>query len=639
MSLPTEAVTLSGSGLVFLNSYGDGVSAAFRSAIIVAENELQSRFTNVVTLSMNFDLQALDPKFAAQNSYSTIAVSYASLTAALRARAATADDQLAAGGLPTLDPSGGVGFSIPTAQAVILGLAPQTNKGDANVILNSALNWTYGQDAVGALEHEITEGGFGRVASLGVQSATWATLDLFRFTAAGQRDYTGGGDRAQTFFGLDSAHVTSLGYHNAISPTGVDDGFDLGDWESTRGDAFGPGGPNSPGHLSATDLRVLDILGWTPMALGAYTPAADDYASSLTDRTAPFGLLSASGVGTGALQFAGDRDWFRIQAYAGFTYTVTLTGLSGGGGTLADPYLRLRDGSGGLLSQNDDIVLGTNPDSRLSFAPTASGTDYLEVGAFADAYAGSYTIALVASVALPLVISAALANILRAAPTDPSAAALASQLSVGTTAGALSQAQALTQIIVSAGATSSVATLSYEFFTGRAPSAAGMDYLVSPTGPNPNNLNSAYYQSFGLENRYINFAVNLGKGGEGNAAFTAAFGAENLFAATRDAYTKIFGGTPSDTKLHALLDPSFVVGGASLTRADYFAVYGGDGPDGIGAKAAMVGWLLAEAVKADLGTYAHANDAFLTDVGLNNAPFGVDLVGLYAKPGDVFVPG
>ena len=108
-----------------------------------------------------------------------------------------------------------------------------------------------------------------------------------------------------------------------------------------------------------------------------------------------------------------------------------------------------------------------------------------------------------------------------------------------------------------------------------------MDFLVSPTGPNGNNLNSAYYQSFNLENRYINFAVNLGKLGEGKIQFEAA--------------------------------------------------YGGDGATGIGTKAAMVGWLLAEAVKADTGMYARANDAFLIDLA-DGANFAVDLVGLYGKP-------
>jgi hypothetical protein len=186
---------------------------------------------------------------------------------------------------------------------------------------------------------------------------------------------------------------------------------------------------------------------------------------------------------------------------------------------------------------------------------------------------------------------------------------------------------------------SSVATLAYEFFTGSVPSAAGMDYLVSPTGPNLNNLNSSYYQSFNLENRYINFGVNLGKNGAGAANFAAHYGALSLFEATRQAYATLFGDAPSDTKLHALLDPGTIINGPTVTRAEYFAIYGGDGPNGIGAKAAMVGWLMAEAVKADLGTYALSNDAFLTDVALHNAPFGVDIIGHYAQPGFVFHPG
>jgi hypothetical protein len=203
----------------------------------------------------------------------------------------------------------------------------------------------------------------------------------------------------------------------------------------------------------------------------------------------------------------------------------------------------------------------------------------------------------------------------------------------------VTQASALTQIIHQAGATSSVATLAYEFFTGKAPSSGGMDFLVSPTGPNANNLNSSYYQSFSLENRYINFAVNLGKVGEGKAAFTTDYGNLSLFEATRTAYAKIFGEAPSDTKLHAILDPTTVLNGVTYTRSDYFAYYGLDGQNGIGTKAAMVGYLLAEAVKADVGTYALSNDAFLTEVALHSAPFGVDVVGVYSQPGFVFHPG
>jgi Ca2+-binding RTX toxin-like protein len=198
--------------------------------------------------------------------------------------------------------------------------------------------------------------------------------------------------------------------------------------------------------------------------------------------------------------------------------------------------------------------------------------------------------------------------------------------------------QATSGIIQAAATTSSVATLAYQFFTGAIPSAGGMDYLVSPTGPNPNNLNAPYYQDFNLENRYINFAVNLGKVGEGHAAFEAAYGGKSLFEATRSAYATIFGEAPGDTKLHALLDPTVTLGGVTMTRAEYLAAYGGDGTEGLGTKAAMVGWLLAEAVKADVGMYAKANDAFLADL-TDGASFAVDLIGVYGKPEFVFHPG
>jgi hypothetical protein len=191
----------------------------------------------------------------------------------------------------------------------------------------------------------------------------------------------------------------------------------------------------------------------------------------------------------------------------------------------------------------------------------------------------------------------------------------------------------------SAAAVTSVATLSYEFFTGHAPTAPGLAYLVASDGPNPDNLNSNYYQRFSLENRYINFAVSLGVAGDGSGAFAAKYGSLSFFDATREAYAIIFGAAPSDQKLHDMLDPTVTVGAQSLSRSEYLGEIGGGSTSSLGAKAAMVGWLLAEAAKADLGTYAHANDAFLTDVTLHNAPLGVDIVGVYAQPSDVFHPG
>jgi Ca2+-binding RTX toxin-like protein len=216
----------------------------------------------------------------------------------------------------------------------------------------------------------------------------------------------------------------------------------------------------------------------------------------------------------------------------------------------------------------------------------------------------------------------AVSNILRGSATEGQTSVTANVISNQLAIGAITPATALKEIIQTASATTSVAILAYQFFTGKIPTAAGLDYLVSPTGPNVNNLNSAYYQAFNLENRYINFAVNLGKSGEGKDAFAAAYGSLTLASATRVAYTTIFGVMPSDAKVVSLL-----AGG----RDAYLASYGKGGLDDIGTKAAMVGWLLAEAVKADVGTYAHINDAFLGDLA-DGANYAVDLVGVYSKP-------
>ncbi|USQ98542.1 hypothetical protein MZV50_08775 [Caulobacter sp. RL271] len=175
---------------------------------------------------------------------------------------------------------------------------------------------------------------------------------------------------------------------------------------------------------------------------------------------------------------------------------------------------------------------------------------------------------------------------------------------------------ALNEAIKTAAATTSVASLAYQFFTGKIPGQAGIDFLVSPTGPNPTNLNSSYYAQFDTVNRYINFAVNLGKNGEGKDAFAAKYGSLSLFDATREAYKAIFGATPTDAKIHALID----------TRTDYLASYGGDGAGGIGTKAAMVGFLLAAAATEDVGVMARSNDAWLADLADGEAPFAVDLL-------------
>lgn len=212
-------------------------------------------------------------------------------------------------------------------------------------------------------------------------------------------------------------------------------------------------------------------------------------------------------------------------------------------------------------------------------------------------------------------------NILRYAPTNDTDRAWIKTLSGQVSSGAKTEAAALNEIVQKADASAAVATTNYAFFTGKTPGEGGMDFLLSPIGPNPNNINSAYYQSFNAENRYINFAVNLGRDGEGKAAFQTEYGGKSLADATKTAYAKIFGAAADDAKVASLLADG---------RAAYFATYGGDGANGQGTKAAMVGWLLAEAMKADAGMYAKASNAYFVDMA-DGAPFQVDLVGVYGK--------
>jgi hypothetical protein len=394
-----------------------------------------------------------------------------------------------------------------------------------------------------------------------------------------------------------------------------------------------PGQPNSASTDVAITNNVLDVGDGLP-PLGIYF---DD---------------NGYGVGFSQLNISGNLilnqvgQGVRLENVSASTVTGNVL-LQTGPITNHTPGI-VTDGSASSLEISGNITAfaNNNPNSQANIHDntlvqntTAGSSGYYTTALATQAQA----IGELAAVKLLLVqdwmVDTAVQAVLRTSAGAAAVSAMAADLKTGLNAGALSDMAVAASLVHAAAATTSVATLSYEFFTGKAPSSAGMDYLVSPTGSNKNNLNSTYFQSFSLENRYINFAVNLGKVGEGKAAFQASYGSLDLFSATKKAYTTIFGDAPSDAKVHDLLDTSFTLNGLTMTRAQYLAGYGGDGANGQGTKAAMVGFLLAEAVKADLGVYALSNDAFLTDVALHNAAFGVDVVGSYSRPEYVYHPG
>lgn len=217
------------------------------------------------------------------------------------------------------------------------------------------------------------------------------------------------------------------------------------------------------------------------------------------------------------------------------------------------------------------------------------------------------------------------------APTDDVVRidSMADQIERGT----LTFDEAVAKIVDFADDSTAVATTAYQFFVGRTPTEAGLDYLVNVTdSTNPTDLNDPYYQNFNTENRFINFGVNLGKLGEGRSNFVGEYGGLNLSQAVGKAYAEIFGTAADPSKIDAILNTqvqNVSRPGETYTRAEYFKYYG---IDDIGTKAAMVGWLMGEGVKADVGAYAIANEHFLTDLADGDAQFNVDLIGTYSSP-------
>jgi serralysin len=189
----------------------------------------------------------------------------------------------------------------------------------------------------------------------------------------------------------------------------------------------------------------------------------------------------------------------------------------------------------------------------------------------------------------------------------------------------------LDKVIDMADATTTVAVMNYQFFTGKLPTEAGLDYLVnSPFNPNDlNDLNDGYYAGMTAENRYINFAVNLGRNGEGRSAFESGYGALSLADATAKAYQEVFGVAPAAGKVAEILNAPVSFAGRTGTRADYLSSLG---MDALGAKAAVVGFLLSEAAKTDTGPYSMIAETFLYDVAVGPAAFGAD-GHLYLAPG------
>src|SRR5262249_3266356 len=150
----------------------------------------------------------------AENSFYVDYVSYSQLKSALAAHATNSYAASAVAALPATDPSAGAGWALPASYAQMLGLASSSPSPEDFITLNTSYYPTFGQDVVGTLEHEISEGAMGRIGGLG-DAGLWSTMDLFRYNGAGQPDYTDGRDGQTTYFSYNGGKtLSSLSFNN-----------------------------------------------------------------------------------------------------------------------------------------------------------------------------------------------------------------------------------------------------------------------------------------------------------------------------------------------------------------------------------------------------------------------------------------
>ena len=110
--------------------------------------------------------------------------------------------------------------------------------------------------------------------------------------------------------------------------------------------------------------------------------------SDAAENTSTSYSISAGDNFSGNLDFIGDRDWVGITLEQGASYVFNLTGNDSGDGTLTDPYFRLYDSNGSLLSENDDGGTG-RLESRILFTASSTNTYYLSAGSYNDHNSGT----------------------------------------------------------------------------------------------------------------------------------------------------------------------------------------------------------------------------------------------------------
>ncbi len=187
-----------------------------------------------------------------------------------------------------------------------------------------------------------------------------------------------------------------------------------------------------------------------------------------------------------------------------------------------------------------------------------------------------------------------------------------------TQSGAISDQAAIDRIVDMLDGTTSVAVQSYQFFTGGTPSAAGLDYLVD-SALNANDLNDpapGQYAVLNTENRYINFAINLGASaaGEGRANFLATYGTLSFRDVAAVAYETIIGTAAAQAAgINVTTAIDFLARPENEAYLRAFVAQRAPGVDiELGIRAALVGQIMSAGATGDVGNYNAATERLIT---------------------------
>jgi VCBS repeat-containing protein len=270
------------SGFVINVVYDSSVANApsgFTAAVAAVVNYYESVITTPVTITIDVGYgeiagQSLGSGALGESETYLTSVSYAALQSALVKNANAIGDTAAAASLPSASPVSGQ-FWVSTAEAKALGLAGASTSVDGYVGFASNANFAYSEaSGVGASQydfysvvaHEISEV-MGRQVMVGESFAGttgYEPLDLFHYSAAGVRDFSG----------TTAGYASANGGSTSLDAFNTNPGGDFGDWASSAGnDAFNAyANPGVVNAVSASDLALLGLLGWDP-ATTSSTPA------------------------------------------------------------------------------------------------------------------------------------------------------------------------------------------------------------------------------------------------------------------------------------------------------------------------------------------------------------------------------